>query len=433
MTLAAVRCLAAASVLLLPRTLQSQDQRKLEHPRAAERRIALVIGNDAYRHVEPLQNAVADARAIGVELRQLGFEVMIRENVDRRGLNKALVEFVGRLSADSMALLYFAGHGVQIRGGNYLLPIDLDAQTEDDVAYDALDLSHALERITEAQVAYTLAIVDACRNNPFKGTGGRGVGAARGLAPPTSTPKGFVVVYSAGANESALDRLGPGDTSPNGLFTRQLLPLLREPGITVSEAVRRLKAAVSAQAKAVGRDQHPAIYDQSTGDFYFSSAGAAPSAAATPAPSGDGGMQLEIAFWSSISGSRNPKDYEEYLSQFPAGRFAGLARTRLDELRGAGRPVAGASDAMISVKGKVVNPGAYPFAAGMSVERAITMAGGFTTPRWFKKENMNQIRLVRSVDGGRDEKLIKAKLDDAVEAGDTIYVDEKPQLRLKRF
>lgn len=358
MRLLRVLCLATGGVLVLPAALPAQARRQLEHTQVLERRVALVIGNNAYRHVEPLQNAVADARAIGAELRQLGFEVIVREDVDRKGMNKALVEFVGRLSAGAMALLYYAGHGVQIRGGNYLLPVDLDAQTEDDVVYDALDLSHALERVTEARVAFTLAIVDACRNNPFKGTGGRNVGGSRGLAPPTSAPKGFVVVYSAGANESALDRLGPSDTSPHGVFTRELLPLLREPGITVSDAVRRLKLAVSAQAKSVGHEQHPAIYDQSTGDFYFGPptghgatatgvvplATAAPSGADTPV-SGHAALQAETTFWSSISGSRNPKDYEEYLRQFPSGLYAGLARTRLDELRGTGGHVDVAQDA----------------------------------------------------------------------------------------
>ncbi len=240
-----------------------------------ERRVALVIGNGDYRHGTRLVNAVADARAFRAELLARGFgidNVVYRENADRRAMNDALEEFLGKLATDAIGVVYYSGHGVQIGGVNYLLPVDLQAEKESDVAYDAVDLSRLLDRISQVQARFALAVIDACRNNPFEGRG-RSIGAGRGLAAPSGNAAGIMVIFAAGANQTALDSLGSTDRESNGLFTREFLKAIRTPGLDVQEVVRRVRLAVIEKAKAVGHTQTPAVYDQSVGTFVFTPAG----------------------------------------------------------------------------------------------------------------------------------------------------------------
>lgn len=245
----------------------------------AETRVALVVGNGRYASVPVLRNAVADARAMRDQLTASGFEVVYREDADRRTMNRAVEEFIGKLSTDSVALFYYAGHGVQIGAANYLIPTDIRAASAGEVADDAVDLTRVLERVTATQVRFALAIVDACRDNPFR-VAGRSVGGSRGLA-PTTTADGVMVIYSAGANQTALDSLSDRDTDPNGLFTREWLKAMRVPGRNVQAMVGEVRRSVAAMARSVGHVQTPAVYDQSLGTFEFVPASS--TAAALPA------------------------------------------------------------------------------------------------------------------------------------------------------
>ena len=245
---------------------------------AGDRRVALVIGNNDYQYAKKLDNAVADAQAFRRELEARGFQVVYRENANRRAMNGAMEEFVGKLSTDAIGLIYYSGHGVQINGANYLIPTDLSAKAASDFAYDAVDLTKLVDRVSQTQAKFALAVIDACRDNPFQGTG-RDIGGSRGLVAPSGNASGVMVVYSAGANQKALDRLNDADRNPNGLFTREFLKAMRIPGLTVQEAVNQIKMSVIAQAKSVGHVQTPAIYDQSVGTFVFT-----PGAPPTPAP-----------------------------------------------------------------------------------------------------------------------------------------------------
>ncbi len=233
-----------------------------------ERRIALVIGNNDYQFANKLDNAVADAQAFRQELQSRGFQVVYRENANRRVMNSAIEEFIGKLSTDSIGLIYYSGHGVQINGSSYLVPTDINAKVASDFTYDAVDLSQLIERVSQAQTKFLLAVIDACRDNPFSAAG-RSLGGTRGLLPPTGNASGVMLVYSAGANQKALDRLGDADRNPNGLFTREFLKAIRLPGLTVQDAVNQIKLSVITQAKGVGHVQTPAIYDQSVGTFMF--------------------------------------------------------------------------------------------------------------------------------------------------------------------
>lgn len=172
-----------------------------------ERRVALVMGNNAYQHINRLDNAVGDARAMAREFRSLGFEVIEKLDVDQRSMKAAVREFVQRIANGGVGAFFFAGHGVQEGGNNYLLPVDIGALTDPAALPDeAVELyAEIMARIGQSGAKFSLLVIDACRDNPFPRRAGRGVGGMRGLTVP-GTPDGMVVVYSAGARPSGQGR-----------------------------------------------------------------------------------------------------------------------------------------------------------------------------------------------------------------------------------
>ena len=299
-----------------------------------DRRVALVIGNNDYQHAKKLDNAVADAQAFRRELETRGFDVVYRENANRRTMNSAMEEFMGKLSTDTVGMIFYSGHGVQINGANYLVPTDLLAKVPADFVYDAVDLGKLIDRVAKTQAKFSLAVIDACRDNPFQGNG-RDIGGTRGLVAPTGDATGVMIVYAAGANQKALDRLGETDRDPNGLFTREFLKAIRVPGLTVQEAVNQIKAAVIAQAKSVGYVQTPSIYDQSVGTFYFTPGKAPAPVAKLEQQTVQQAVQtvdpsvMELEFWNGIKDRNSKEEFSAYLEQYPQGRFAPLARARM--------------------------------------------------------------------------------------------------------
>jgi TPR repeat protein len=302
-----------------------------------ERRVALVIGNNHYVNVGGLEKAVPDARLMAETLRSVGFEVIEREDLDRRAINLALGQFVDKIGAGGVGLLYFAGHGVQIGGSNYLLPIDVPAlSNQEDLRDEAIDLGRVMERISDAKAKLSILIIDACRDNPFPRVSGRSVGGTRGLTIPAA-PSGILIVYSAGVNETAIDSLGPNDDSPNGLFTRKLVPFIKKPGLRLYDAVRQARKTVADEAKAAGGSQNPAIYDQTDGDFFFVG-GTNETATAAPAATGNtpivyASESPESTYWKSIENSSDPRFFEAYLNDFPQGNYTSLARIKLEMLK----------------------------------------------------------------------------------------------------
>lgn len=229
-------------------------------------RRALVIGNDRYSAVTPLENAVADANAMGKALGSAGFKVSMHLNVDEKRFKQALRDFKQQVEGGDEVLFFFAGHGVQLGNANYLLPVDLQSQSEEQIRDDAIPLQRILDDIQDKKAKFTLAVIDACRDNPFKGTG-RSLGK-RGLA-PTTAATGQMIMFSAGSGQQALDRLGPGDTEKNGLFTRIFVKEMLNPGVPVDRVLRNVRNEVVRLAKSVGHEQTPALYDQAIGEFYF--------------------------------------------------------------------------------------------------------------------------------------------------------------------
>lgn len=238
---------------------QSQQQ-------AQSRRVALVVGNDRYKLIPKLETAGEDARAVAEYLQQLGYRVTLRQNLAEREMKATLRNFAAQVRGGDEVVLFFAGHGVQIGANNFLLPVDIAGESETQIRDDAIPLQRMLDDMNERKAGFTLAIVDACRDNPFKGTG-RSIGG-RGLA-STTAASGQMVVFSAGAGQQALDRLGPTDKDRNGVFTRVFLRELKNRELSIDRVIRRVRTEVVDLAKSVGHEQVPAIYDQVVGDYYF--------------------------------------------------------------------------------------------------------------------------------------------------------------------
>ena len=305
---------------------------------ATERRVALVIGNDNYQNISKLEKAVNDANAVARELKKVGFDVMAYNNVGQKKMNQAINDFTQKVSGGGVGVFFFAGHGLQINNQNFLVPVDMDTPNNpNDVADQAISVPSIQDKLADAKAKFTLLVLDACRNNPLPKKAGRSIGSARGLA-MTNSPNGQVVIFSAGANQEALDKLNDEDKNPNGLFTREFLPLISQPGVSAVDAAKKVRSVVSQKAKTVNHEQNPAIYDQTDGDFYFVPPSAASSAAV--AKTGHQGgtttviqavdpKAVELAFWDSIKSSSNPEDFRDYLGKYPDGQFAQLAKRRL--------------------------------------------------------------------------------------------------------
>jgi hypothetical protein len=197
-------------------------------------RVALVIGNARYSDA-PLPNAANDAADMARELKAAGFTVVHRENASLKEMHLALREFGDKLGKTSTGVFFFAGHGLQVRGRNFLVPVDSDIAREDEVQFSALDLAAVMEKLDSARNPVNLVILDACRNNPF---GKRFAVAAQGLA-QVEAPPGTLIAFSTAPGSVAADGQGR-----NGLYTRHLLEQMRRPGAPIEETFKSVRAAV---------------------------------------------------------------------------------------------------------------------------------------------------------------------------------------------
>jgi hypothetical protein len=244
----------------------------LSAPAHAEKRVALVIGNNDYKNVPKLQKAVNDARTMGDTLKQLGFSVMVAENQNRQQFSQTLLAFDNAVAAGDTAFFFYAGHGFEIAGQNYLLPTDVPAATEgqEELVRDASVLADRIvERLQNKKVRTSILVFDACRNNPFERSGTRAVAGGGGLAPMAQLPEGVFSVFSAGYKQTALDRLSNDDNSPNSVFTRTFAKELLQPGENLVEVAQHTRRLVSEMAETIGHKQIPAYSDQMVDNVFL--------------------------------------------------------------------------------------------------------------------------------------------------------------------
>jgi len=255
-------------------------------PAQAEKRIALVIGNNDYRNVPKLQKAVNDARTMGDTLKQLGFNVMLAENLNRQAFSETLLAFDRAVEPGDTAFFFYAGHGFEIAGQNFLLPTDVPAATEgqEELVRDASVLAdRIIERLQNKKARTSILVFDACRNNPFERAGTRAVAGGGGLAPMTQLPEGVFSVFSAGPRQTALDRLSNDDANPNSVFTRTFAGELLQPGENLVQVAQRTRRLVSEMAETVKHKQIPVYFDQMVDDVFLNGIAKAQAEAAKPA------------------------------------------------------------------------------------------------------------------------------------------------------
>lgn len=237
----------------------------------ADQRHALVIGIDNYDNVPSLKKAINDAEAVAAALDGLEFNVTSVIDADRRAFIRAVSKVAAAIQPGDEIVFFFAGHGVEVAGRNYLLPADVpDAVPgdEDYVIGESVAVDAILDMFQRRDARVSVLILDACRDNPFERDGTRSLGSQRGLA-RVDPPKGAFVLFSAGSGERALDRLSNNDPNPNSVFTRSLLPRLSKPGLTIRDLVMEVRLEVEELAKSVRHTQFPAYYDQMSGTFAF--------------------------------------------------------------------------------------------------------------------------------------------------------------------
>lgn len=239
----------------------------LTQTQAAERRIALVIGNATYRDA-PLSNPPNDARDMTAALRRTGFEVIELIDGTQKEMNRAIAKFGERLSSDSVALFYYAGHGMQVRGKNYLIPIDAQITNETSIRVESVDVDGVLDQLGSSEL--NVVILDACRNNPFE----RRFRSLGGGLAQMDAPKGSLIAYATAPGKIAAD----GD-GRNGLFTQALLKQMQTPGLTIEQVFKNVRREV---ARATRDNQIPWESSSLTGDFYFIPAGRAAIQASPP-------------------------------------------------------------------------------------------------------------------------------------------------------
>src|SRR6267154_3762062 len=214
-------------------------------PAFAAKRVALVIGNNDYKNVPKLQKAVNDARTMGDTLKQLGFTVMVAENQTRQAFSQSLLAFDKAVDKGDTAFFFYAGHGFEIAGQNFLLPTDVPAATEgqEELVRDASILADRIvERLQNKKARTSILVFDACRNNPFERSGTRAVAGGGGLAPMTQLPEGVFSVFSVGPRQTALDRLSNNDDNPNSVCTRTFVKELTQPGVNLVQVAQRTPA-----------------------------------------------------------------------------------------------------------------------------------------------------------------------------------------------
>jgi uncharacterized caspase-like protein len=300
----------------------------------ADKRVAFVVGNAAYRNVAALPNPAMDAKSMAALLRNVGFDVVEGTNLSRDQMTARLLEFGQKAAGADVALFFYAGHGIAINGTNYLLPVDADIRSEMDVKLgSAINVDVTLEQ-TMADAKVKLVFLDACRDNPFAAkikpnSATRSLSVQSGLAEMKSG-EGTLIAFATGPGQTALD----GEAGTNSPFTRALMANIAAPGVEIQQAMTRVRAQVNEETS---KNQLPWGHTNLIGAVYLNPASDAAGAVAevpnTPAVTSGPASEVELEFWRSIKDSNKPEELNAYLTNYPNGTFKPLALARIASLQ----------------------------------------------------------------------------------------------------
>jgi uncharacterized caspase-like protein len=348
------RLFIAAAVAAACLTLQAQAAR-----------LAIVVGNDNYANVTKLRNAKNDAQSLARELESAGFKVTRVLDASRDTLDEAFGGFLRRVEKGDEVVFFFSGHGSQPPlMGPFLLPVDIKVTDERSIQRNGLSLESVVDDLNK-RARFSLVIIDACRDDPFRESS-----AGRSLPPGSSLariepPKGTMIIMAASKGQQALDRLGNADNVPNGLFTRELIKQMRQPGLSASDMLKRVRTSVESSAATVNHSQRPSLVDESSSDFFFYPGGNAsaapaisppppapapapaftpppapapaavvaprpPSPAPSPAAVGSYDPQREFDAWEAAARTGTRSALEAFVAQYPQGRYTPQARVKID-------------------------------------------------------------------------------------------------------
>ena len=304
-------------------------------------RLALVVGNDTYRQIEPLKNARNDARLMAATLKEAGFEVeRVHENLDRNAMYDALHIFASRIKKGDEVVFFYAGHGAQFGTTPVLLPTDIKKDNEKKMEVNSVALSYVQAQFKEA--GFSLLVIDACRDNPFDSTDASGTrGLERAGLSMITVATGNAIIMSASRGQKALDYIPGNPRSANSLFTHELVQAIKTPGQDVHTALREVRERVEDKAKLAGNPQLPDMEDKTRGRFFFFPDSPRTVAAVVPAPSVAliSEQEAEQKFWNVIEASTDVQDFSDYLKRYPNGRFAPIAQRQVRVLTARPQPI----------------------------------------------------------------------------------------------
>lgn len=314
---------------LLPAILLFSSPAKTDTARGIQSkpgRYALVIGNGAYPS-SPLKNPANDSSDIARLLETLDFVVVHYQNVGLRDMEKAVRNFGQMLKTGGTGVFYYAGHGMQVEGRNYLIPVDARIESQSDVRFEALDVGRVLGKMEDAGNGLNIVILDACRDNPFA----RSFRSAQTGLARIDAPRGTLIAYATAPGSVAADG---ADGERNGVYTKHLLRHLATPGLPTEQAFKNVRIGV---IRDTGSKQVPWESSSLTGNFHFASVEVAnaPRPEAQPpvsAPKDDSHADYEALYWESIKDSNNPELFRSYLKKYPHGVFVDIAEIRLQGL-----------------------------------------------------------------------------------------------------
>ncbi|MCK9388540.1 MAG: SUMF1/EgtB/PvdO family nonheme iron enzyme [Sulfuritalea sp.] len=345
-------CAAVAAFVGLATAAVGQDRDLAAKPASPEARVALIIGNSDYKSA-PLENPANDASDLANALEKQGFNVLVRENVGERGLKEAVEIFAKYLQKGGIGLFFFAGHGIQLKDQNFLLPVDISFDSEADIAYRSVSAEYVLSRMAEAGNRINVVILDACRNNPFQ-TAKRSANKGLGVMNVGRAEKGTFIAYATSPGSTASDGGGR-----NGLYTKHLLRSLETKDTDIDKVFGRVRSSVVQETNG---EQVPWTSSSVVGEFHFNVSEdlaalkhpVQPAAAMHEAAAEEEGAPYdpvqEKAHWDRIKDSRNPADYLGYLENFSGAQHAAYARWMVTKYGGvlpapvkAARPASAAS------------------------------------------------------------------------------------------